>query len=212
MQFSCTTDAIWLHLFPMSKVSRLPLLRDLAEGLQQQMYFWGQDVVRPGGNFLVTQGFARSPSPSQKGTSCYSRDWEGGQVELYGSRAGWYDSQGGFAFIRPLRKCAIWTSGEARPTPGNERRDLIDRTASARDVYEAARPFLRWLITYEEAVLGEFGPAYRRANYKKYKQVPKARPWVEPDAALAWFRHIADNPTCAGRPPLFSQKRSVLSA
>ena len=63
---------------------------DLAEGIQQQMYFWGQDVIRPEGNFLVEQGFVRSPSEGAKGTSCYRLPWQNGHIELYGACAGWY--------------------------------------------------------------------------------------------------------------------------
>ncbi|MGC6467726.1 MAG: hypothetical protein ACON5N_19260 [Akkermansiaceae bacterium] len=72
------------------------VLRDLANGLQQQMFFWGQDVVRPERNLLVEQGFSRSPSRGLKGTSCYRREWQGGHVELYGSCAGWYGEERGF--------------------------------------------------------------------------------------------------------------------
>ena len=82
-------------------------LRDLAEGIQQQMYFWGQDVRRPEGNFLVEQGFARSPTTGLKGTSCYRRDWQGGHIELYGSCAGWYGKSNGFTFIRPWQRLSL---------------------------------------------------------------------------------------------------------
>ena len=54
------------------------LFRDLSEGIQQLMYFWGLDVIHPEGNFLLTNGFDRSPSKGMKGTSCYRKSWQSG--------------------------------------------------------------------------------------------------------------------------------------
>ena len=90
-------------------------LRDLAEGIQQQIFFWGQDVLRPEGNFLLEQGFEQSPSTGLKGTSCYRREWQQGHVELYGSCAGWYSESGRFTFIRPWKRCVVWRSGDSPP-------------------------------------------------------------------------------------------------
>ncbi len=136
------------------------VLRDLANGIQQQMYFWGQDVLRPEGNFLVQQGFERSPSKGLKGTSCYRRQWRGGHIELYGSCAGWYGQENGFTFIRPKKQCAIWLSGHATPIPGSWQTHLIQQKTTKQELYVASLPFLDWLITYERAVLEAFGNAY----------------------------------------------------
>ena len=94
-------------------------LRDLSEGIQQLMYFWGLDVIHPEGNFLIEQGFDRSPSKGIKGTSCYRCSWQNGYIELYGSCAGWYGCGNGFAFIRPKRRCFIWLSDAMTPIPGD---------------------------------------------------------------------------------------------
>lgn len=174
--------------------------RDLAEGIQQQMYFWGQDVTRPEGNFLVAQGFSRSPSTGLKGTSCYRRDWQGGTIELYGSCAGWYGPDGGFTFIRPWKRCAIWLSEETTPIPGSWQKELIHRSASKAELYQASLPFLDWLISYEYAVLGRFGRGYRQKNYWKYSKIPKARAWVNPETALSWFRCFRERPEELVRP------------
>lgn len=182
------------------------VLRDLANGLQQQMFFWGQDVVRPEGNLLVEQGFSRSPSRGLKGTSCYRREWQGGHVELYGSCAGWYGEERGFAFIRPRKQCVVWKSAEDTPVPGSWRLDLIDRSASREQVYQASLPFLDWLISYEVEVLSRFGADYRMENYRRYKKVPKARLWIEPAGALEWFRGFRDAPEHLVRPKKYSCK------
>ena len=116
------------------------------------MFFWGQDVQRPTGNFLKEQGFERGPSKGAKGTSCYRLPWQGGHVELYGACVGWYGAEGGFTFIRPRRRCFIWESGEETPVPGAWQVGLL-KPASGRELYEASVPFLDWLLAYEDAVL-----------------------------------------------------------
>lgn len=179
--------------------------RDLSDGLQQQMFFWGQDVLRPTGNFLREEGFKRSASRGSKGTSCYRLPWQNGHVELYGACAGWYDPDGGFTFIRPRRRCYLWNSREETPTPGAWQNDSL-RAASFSELYTAALPFLDWLIAYEQAVLERFGCSYRDENFRKYRKVPKAKQWVEPSAALRWFKCLRDSPHDLQRPKSFSQK------
>lgn len=174
--------------------------RDLAEGIQQQMYFWGQDVLRPEGNFLVKTGFERSPSKGLKGTSCYRLAWQDGHIELYGACAGWYGHEGGFTFIRPRRRCVIWLSDTITPIPGAWRNDLIAKGVTKQELYQASLPFLDWLISYEKTVTERFGSAYRMLNYRDYKKVPKSKAWIEPATALRWFQCFRGNPEQLVRP------------
>ena len=182
-------------------------LRDLAEGIQQQMYFWGQDVLRPGGNYLVKQGFVRLPSKGAKGTSCYQLDWQGGRVELYGSCAGWYGRPASFAFLRPRRRCVIWRSEVDSPIPGEWDRRLIVTEATREELYQASLPFLDWLIAYEEEVLAEFGSDYREENFRRYRKVPKAKVWLKPELALGWFRDFRERPLELRRPKQLTRER-----
>jgi len=183
-------------------------LRDLADGIQQQMFFWGQDVRRPEGNFLVAQGFQRSPSLGAKGTSQYRLPWKNGHIELYGSCAGWYGPEGGFTFIRPRRRCAIWLSGEETPIPGAWQRELIAKSTPHNELYLASLPFLDWIINYEHAVLTRFGKSYREANHREYNKVPKAKAWIQPTAALQWLQCFRETPDQLIRPKYFSLKRN----
>jgi len=180
-------------------------LRDLAAGIQQQMYFWGQDVLRPAGNFLVEQGFERSPSTGLKGTSCYRRPWQGGQIELYGSCAGWYGPSGGFSFIRPKQRCVVWLSEDVTPIPGKWQKELIQKNTTKTELYLASLPFLDWLISYEHTVITRYGAAYREANYWQYDKVPKAKSWLEPATALSWFQCYRDTPDQLVRPKQLSR-------
>lgn len=184
--------------------------RDLAEGLQQQMFFWGQDVLHPTGNFLKKQGFTRSPSTGLKGTSCYRRTWQNGHIELYGSCAGWYNEDGGFTFIRPRRRCYVWNSAQETPVPGDWQTEFC-QSVTRNELYTAALPFLDWLITYEESVLDNFGTDYRLENYREYRKVPKARQWAEPSAAFRWFKCLRDTPNDLKRPKHYSSKGLLLA-
>jgi len=188
---------------------RPQFLRDLAEGMQQQMFFWGQDVLRPEGNFLVEQGFERLPSTGLKGTSCYHRDWQGGSIELYGACAGWYGADGGFSFIRPKRRCVVWSGGEETPVPGKWQEQWIDKRASRAELYAASFPFLDWLITYEEEVIARFGVEYREFNYANYRKVPKAKAWIEPALARQWFQCFRETPEKLVRPKKLVRESDV---
>ncbi|MGB2403447.1 MAG: hypothetical protein ACPIA7_08565 [Akkermansiaceae bacterium] len=179
--------------------------RDLAEGMQQQMYFWGQDVLRAEGNFLVREGFERSRSEGLKGTSCYRLAWQNGHIELYGACAGWYGGGRGFTFIRPRKRCVIWLSDQLTPVPGAWRNDLISKATTKHELYEASLPFLDWLISYEKAVTTRYGSAYRLMNYRDYKKVPKTKAWVTPEAALQWFQCFRESPEQLVRPKKITQ-------
>ena len=199
-----------MNLIPQTLTART--LRDLANGLQQQMFFWGQDILHPEGNIFLENGFERSPSPGLRGTSCYHRKWKEGRLELYGSTSGWYGKDGGFAFIRPQKKCVVWNSSAETPIPGIWQDDCILRDASRNDLYQASLPFLDWLLSYEDTVLAEFGKDYRTTTYERYKKVPKAKAWLEPQAALTWFqglRHTPENLLPAKR---VSKPRSFIPA
>ncbi|MGJ8674184.1 hypothetical protein [Rubritalea sp.] len=183
--------------------------RDLAEGIQQQMYFWGQDVLHPEGNLLVEQGFERGQSKGLKGTSCYRLEWQGGHIELYGSCAGWYGGGSGFVFLRPQRRCVVWSSSVETPVPGSWQTELIHKPTNREELYTASQPLLDWLISHEEAVNKRFGDGYRMENYRSYQKVPKAKAWIEPDAALSWFRCFRENPSQLKRPKFFTNEYCV---
>ena len=179
-------------------------IRDLAEGLQQQMFFWGQDVNHPAGNQLVQNGFVRTPSKGLKGTSCYRLEWQDGHLELYGSCAGWYGQQGGFSFIRPRKRVVIWENENTTPIPGKWQPEFVKTSATKEELHAASKPFLDWLISYEQTILNQFGTAYREENYLRYQRVLKATSWIKPHAALRWITCFRDTPDRLVRPKNFS--------
>lgn len=180
-----------MQVIPASITART--LRELANGLQQFMFFWGQDILHPAGNIMVQEGFSRRPSTGLKGTSCYHRPWQGGALELYGSCAGWYGKDGGFTFIRPQKRCVIWDSGEETPIPGVWQPECIKK-CTREELHQAAQPFLDWLLSYEENILEFYGEAYRVNVYQRYCNVSHSKPWKEPTDAIQWFKGFRDSP------------------
>lgn len=178
--------------------------RDLENALRQQMFFWGMDVSFRSGNLFLERGFVRSPSPGLQGTSCYSLPWRDGSVELHGGCAGWYAAGGGSGviYIRSAEKCFRW-HGSAIPVPGNWEAGSL----SPLDLGESMGsviPFLEWWLDFEKFVRDRADNAYRRRCFKKYKSLPKSKPWLKPDAGLAWLESLRANPATTSRAKRFS--------
>jgi len=176
------------------------LMRDLSSGLAQQMFFWGRDVVHPSGNLLLAQEMKKSASTGLQGTSCYAREWQGGTIELHGACVGWYPraaGQHGFIFIRPLGKSFTWL-GAGPPVPGEWPCELLAPPDFDR-LRLACLPFVDWWLESERWIDGEHGPAYRAGIFRKFKHLPRSKPWLPPDAAMRWLESFRSDPGKTGR-------------
>lgn len=162
-------------------------LNDLTTALDQQMFFWGRDVLQEG-NLLKKHGFEKRPSPGLQGTSCYCKPWHQGMIELHGACAGWYpcrDCDQGFLFIRADKRC--FTHHETTPTiPG--RYDYTKLTSGElHSLDTASRIFVDWLAYYESWIISEMGLRYREACFQMFGQLPTSRPWLSPTHAQQWY-------------------------
>ena len=83
------------------------LIRDLTDGLAQQMYLWGRDVRHPDGNALVRAGLQRIARIDNdgEGTSLYRIEREGGWIELHGFCAGWRPHNAATDGMLYVRRC-----------------------------------------------------------------------------------------------------------
>lgn len=95
------------------------LIRDLTDGLAQQMYLWGRDVHHPDGNALLRSGMQRIARIDNdgEGTSLYRIERGNGWIELHGFCAGWrpHDSaKDGMLYIRRCHRILI-ASGQMTP-------------------------------------------------------------------------------------------------
>jgi hypothetical protein len=178
------------------------LLRDLAAGFQQQMFFWGRDAIHSEGNLFVRSGFHKRHSGGLQGTSCYSLPWQDGSIELHGSHAGWFAKSGGFLYVRPLRRCVRWLDGTP-PIPGTWPSEQY-QSASDDALYKLAMPFIDWWLNHERIVSQLAGLRYRQECFRLFKKLPKTRGWLAPEDAIRWITALRDEPANLSRAARFA--------
>lgn len=185
------------------------LLRDLASGFTQQMFFWGMDAAAPAGNLFQKSGFKKSPSRGLQGTSCYSLPWKGGQIFLHGACVGWLPENGdpGLVYIRPAEKCFLWLAQEP-PIPGTWPEENLCPVDLAND-FDTLTPFLSWWLSHEAWISAEMGDTYRAKCHRKYKSLPKSKPWLTPDNAIAWIKLLLEDPASTPRAKRFSRRTAA---
>lgn len=181
-----------------------PRLKDVATGLYLQMYYWGRDVVHPGGNLLVEHGFRRIAKEGVHGTSRYQRELDGGILELHGHLVGWYPVEGagpGMIFVRQRRVCQL--CGEVLPV-------RADRVETARiwtpsgaaewaQLADTTCILLKWLVEYEGWISSHLGSSHRAAQYREYQMLPKRYWWLPPHTARCWYAaFVAETGTVPG--------------
>ncbi|MEM1083184.1 MAG: hypothetical protein AAGI48_03610 [Verrucomicrobiota bacterium] len=179
------------------------LLRDLSEGLHQQMFFWGRDVVHPEGNAFIRGGFEKRSCVQLPGSSVYGREWQGGRIELHGSQAGWYGEGGGFVYLRVQGRCYQWQDAEP-PVPGEWSRDFLDASQPERTL-ELAGPFLDWWLSFEQEVVRRHGLEYRDSCFRHYNRLPRSRAWLSPAQSIRWVHGLRHEPGSLPRARRFSE-------
>ena len=185
------------------------ILRDLSAAFMQQMFFWGMDAALSSGNLFQKRGFTKTPSAGLKGTSCYSLCWQNGEIFLHGACVGWIPGNGtpGSIFIRPKGKCFLW-HGHKPPIPGEWPLGDLS-TPDLEDDFPSIHPFLSWWLEHETWVSAEMGSAYRTDCHRKYKSLPKSKPWLSPANATAWLHLLLENPTATPRAKRFSRLQAA---
>jgi hypothetical protein len=177
------------------------LIRDLTDGLAQQMYLWGRDVRHPDGNALVRAGMQRIARIEEtgEGTSLYRLEREKGWIELHGFCAGWRPHDPQATGMLYIRRCHRIFLAHGSMTP--RRYDMSRlRSGAIEDMVAACNPFLRWWAEYEQWVRQEFGAAWRTECWRDYSKLRRARPWLSPVQAVEWLLAFLENPRTADRP------------
>lgn len=173
------------------------------------MFFWGMDAAVTSGNLFQKSGFAKSPSQGLQGTSCYTLPWQEGTIFLHGTCVGWFpqDPHPGIIYIRPAGKSLLWLHQDP-PIPGTWPEEKL-ATIDLVENFSSISPFISWWLEHEAWVSAEMGSAYRTTCHRKYKSLPKSKPWLTPHAATAWLQLFLENPTSAPRLKHFARLQAA---
>jgi hypothetical protein len=179
-------------------------LRDAAGCLYSQMYYWGQDVLHPGGNLLVAYGFTRVPKTTPGGTSRYHFAWREGTIGLHGLWAGWSPADGssGVIFHRPQSVWRLWKAEHGLHAAPME--DGCDGSPYDLDgrrlMLKNASHLIGWIWEYETWARRFWGARGRASHHASYLRLRPRRWWLPPAHSLSWMREFASHPGTVPRP------------
>ena len=177
------------------------LIRDLTDGLAQQMYLWGRDVRHPDGNALVRVGLQRIARIGNdgEGTSLYRIERENGWIELHGFCAGWRPHDPAKDGMLYIRRCHRIFLAQGSMTPGRYDMSRL-RGGTVDEVFSSFNPFLRWWVDYERWANETLGTPWRTDCWRDYVKLRRARPWLSPVQAVDWLLTFLENPGAQQRP------------
>ncbi len=156
--------------------------RRLVRCLEQQLWFWGQDVLAPVGNLLVARGFTKWKPRFVPGSSRYRLAWRDRVIELHSFCAGIYGGgREGFVYVR-AHDAAYGYRGERPPMPDRYRQERLTPVTE-----RAVADFAAWVLEYESWVDAVCGTDYRPAVYRRYH-----RRWRPPQQARQWLAALRE--------------------
>ena len=179
-----------LHSRGAPSVPPLKIYRYFLRGMEQQMWFFGQDA-RHGGNLLRRYGFESFRS-SQQGSSRYRIAWRCAVVEMHSFCAGLYRADApGFLYIRG-RSGAFRYQGSQPPDPEcfcHAPIEIPEHTDACDPFFAALGLFTQWLEEYEAWLENLVGPTYRA---RLFPHCPL--PWLPPEQARRWLGRFGEEP------------------
>jgi hypothetical protein len=177
------------------------LIRDLTDGLAQQMYLWGRDVRHPDGNALVRAGLQRIARIGNdgEGTSLYRIERENGWIELHGFCAGWRPHDPEATGMLYIRRCHRIFLAQGSMIPGRYDMSRL-RGGTVDEVFASFNPFLRWWVDYERWANETLGTPWLTECWRDYVKLRRARPWLTPVQAVDWLLEFLENPQTQQRP------------
>jgi hypothetical protein len=154
----------------------------------QQMWCWGRDVLRAGGNALCLYGLERCPPPPNlKACSCYRFTGQKGEHLVLWGFGLFYGEEDGGLFLRRYDLSPVWLRVSKLPEGvwGPEALAPFQRQDEPQDQRAWLRLLsasLRWMAGYERWAQERLGPEYREECVAQWHKegVPAA------DMAGAW--------------------------
>ena len=143
--------------------------------LCQQIWCWGQDVLRPSGNWLLEIGFARlkPPADREECASVYSLELPTGQfVVLRGFGVFYGDDERGAVFLPRYEFRPRYTRQLAFACPPWSVEDLPMLSAPSSSQQNVCASLtselIDWIYTYEVTIVESLGLEYRRRTLVKW--------------------------------------------
>ena len=179
-------------------------LEDGANLLSQQIWCWGQDILRPEGNWLIESGFERTPPPDGRDDcpSLYTLTMSGRRKILLRGFGVFYGAPGHGCIYLPRYKFApCYTSMATLDQPLWSPDDLPIMRQPAQSKRSICAALLvgliDWIWRYEAHIVACLGIEYRRSTLLEWGE--GSRPSIPAeDFALAWRELLLDIESDAG--------------
>ena len=143
--------------------------------LSQQIWCWGQDILRPKGNWLVELGFGRVAAPADREScsSVYTLELpQSRRVVLRGFGVFYGDDALGGIFLPHFEFVPQYTRYSKLECPPWTEAELPKMSAPSEAQLDACKSLtfdlLAWIRTYEQNVAQRLGVEYRQATLDKW--------------------------------------------
>ena len=170
----------------MKSIINQKIYKQLVRGLEQYIWYLGQDTKDHKNNLLKKYGFRRYRVKWHGGSGRYKKRWGSKIVELHSFCVGMYSKkEDGFLFVRAHDKAYAYC-GKKPPMPGRYRKTFLIFPLGKENklrFYHASCEFLEWLEDYEAWIEKTYGKAYRSSCFKRYHDK-----WLSPAKAREWFK------------------------
>ncbi|MEM9185651.1 MAG: hypothetical protein AAGB00_04060 [Planctomycetota bacterium] len=170
-------------------------IKRAADLLSQQIWCWGQDIVRPEGNWLLDLGFDRRETPAgrEKCSSVYSLELPGDRrVVLRGFGVFFGDDRLGGVFVKRYDFRALYTPLAALEQPPWSSEDLPDfsnpTAAQSQSSTSLTAGLIHWISDYEMNIGERLSVEYRRATLDRWTK--NKRPLVPAEEMVSAWRSI----------------------
>jgi hypothetical protein len=170
----------------MTRFDRSEIHRRAVALLDQQLWCWGQDVTRPGGNVLMELGMCRYRPNDGRGSTAYTGPVAGdGVVWLWGFGLLYSQPDLGGVFLRRYGfDPVLVTRLPQQPFHTPEQLEPLCRPGTAHErtvISTLVRAATGWVAGYEHWVAETHGTAYREVTL-----AARNKPPVIPARDMAW--------------------------
>ena len=163
-----------------------------AKLLEQQMYFWGADVLFPSENLLASWGCRKFHQPTRPhAVHCYQLSSPQYSLILHSSGALFHhalDPSLAIAYLRPHHRLFSSPSLDPAILPASHKPPPPPlRSLRPSEVPPTLVALLQLVQDYESWAAPRLPHDHRHGLYREFRKVPHAVRWLPPDQSSAWL-------------------------